>query len=51
MRCSAGGAVESPLMPHQESLAMAQELDTLREIAGVRPAPEPTPAVAEGSDR
>ena len=36
MRCIERGDLESPLMPHQESLGIAQELDALRAAAGVR---------------
>ncbi|MBV8123937.1 MAG: Gfo/Idh/MocA family oxidoreductase [Pelomonas sp.] len=36
MRCIRGGLLESPLMPHRESLALAGELDALRALAGVR---------------
>lgn len=40
MRCIAAGAIESPLMPHDESLAIAQELDVLRGIAGAIASPD-----------
>ncbi|MBU6257829.1 MAG: Gfo/Idh/MocA family oxidoreductase [Burkholderiales bacterium] len=46
MRCIAAGAVESPLMPHRESLEIARELDQLLASAGVQPAPRPRPAAA-----
>ena len=36
MRCIDRGDLESPLMPHLESLGIALELDALREAAGVR---------------
>jgi hypothetical protein len=36
MRCVRAGLVESPGMPHAESLALVETLDRLRAAVGVR---------------
>lgn len=43
MRCVRAGLVESPQMPHGETLALVQTMDTLRRQLGVRYPFEPAP--------
>ena len=43
MRCVRAGLVESPRMPHSETLALAQTLDAMRRQLGVRYPFEPQP--------
>jgi predicted dehydrogenase len=44
MRCVRAGLVESPRLPHRETLALVQTMDSLRRQLGVRYPFEPAPA-------